>query len=89
MNTLNETGSSARPLPLPDARGRDRRAGIRHGSAPQHQRILAERADWERFDRIAWTPWGTIIAAEEVITAAVRDRSCHRPAPVSSRTSTP
>lgn len=35
--------------------------------------MLAERADWERFDGIAWTPWGTIIAAEEVITAAGRD----------------
>jgi hypothetical protein len=28
-------------------------------------RILAQRADWERFDGIAWTPWGTILAAEE------------------------
>jgi hypothetical protein len=35
--------------------------------------VLAQRADWERFDGIVWTPWGTILAAEEVITAAVRD----------------
>jgi uncharacterized protein len=28
---------------------------------------LAERNDWERFDGIAWTPWGTILAAEEII----------------------
>ena len=36
-------------------------------------RVLAQRADWERFDGIVWTPWGTILAAEEVITASVRD----------------
>jgi uncharacterized protein len=36
-------------------------------------RVLAQRADWERLDGIVWTPWGTILAAEEVITAAVRD----------------
>ena len=35
--------------------------------------ILAERADWEAFDGIVWTPWGTILAAEEVIVAAARD----------------
>jgi hypothetical protein len=34
---------------------------------------LAERNDWERFDGIAWTPWGTLLAAEEVIVAAQRD----------------
>lgn len=36
-------------------------------------RILAERADWERLDGIAWTPWGTILAAEEVVTSAIAD----------------
>jgi len=35
--------------------------------------ILAERLDWEAFDGIVWTPWGTILAAEEVITASARD----------------
>lgn len=35
--------------------------------------ILAQRADWERFDGIAWTPWGTIIAAEEATTSGVKD----------------
>jgi uncharacterized protein len=34
---------------------------------------VAERNDWERFDGIAWTPWGTLLAAEEVIVAAQRD----------------
>jgi uncharacterized protein len=34
---------------------------------------LAERNDWERFDGIAWTPWGTILAAEETIVQSGRD----------------
>jgi uncharacterized protein len=36
-------------------------------------RMLAQRADWERFDGIAWTPWGTIIAAEEATTSTAKD----------------
>ncbi|MGH7528535.1 MAG: alkaline phosphatase PhoX [Gemmatimonadales bacterium] len=35
--------------------------------------ILAQRADWERLDGIAWTPWGTIIMAEEVTTSTFKD----------------
>lgn len=36
-------------------------------------KVVAERADWEAFDGIVWTPWGTILAAEEVIKAAKPD----------------
>jgi hypothetical protein len=36
--------------------------------------ILAERADWEQFDGIVWTPWGTILASEEVLAQSVPDR---------------
>ncbi|MGE3617206.1 MAG: alkaline phosphatase PhoX [Gemmatimonadales bacterium] len=35
--------------------------------------ILAQRADWERFDGIAWSPWGTVIAAEETSGSALKD----------------
>jgi secreted PhoX family phosphatase len=35
--------------------------------------VLAQRADWERFDGIVWTPHGTILAAEEVSNDAVDD----------------
>ena len=46
---------------------------------------LAERNDWERFDGIVWTPWGTILAAEETITARPpATRRCRRPAAGSS-----
>jgi uncharacterized protein len=34
---------------------------------------LADRNDWERFDGITWTPWGTILVAEEVIVQSARD----------------
>jgi uncharacterized protein len=33
-------------------------------------RIVAQRADWERLDGITWTPWGTILIAEETINSA-------------------
>ncbi len=35
--------------------------------------VLAQRADWERFDGIVWTPHGTVLAAEEVSAQAARD----------------
>jgi sugar lactone lactonase YvrE len=35
--------------------------------------LVAQRADWERLDGIAWTPWGTILTAEEVVVAAIDD----------------
>lgn len=34
---------------------------------------LAQRNDFERFDGIVWTPWGTILAAEETINQGFRD----------------
>jgi len=34
---------------------------------------LAQRPDWERFDGIVWTPWGTILAAEETNAASQPD----------------
>lgn len=36
-------------------------------------RIVAQRADWERFDGILWTPWGTVLASEEASPTAQRD----------------
>lgn len=43
------------------------------GVATSQTRVIAERIDWERLDGIVWTPWGTILAAEETNRAAVRD----------------
>ena len=75
MNTQNEFGKDA---------GRYVYRTHEVGSPPGSQvsvtdlqtgetEVLAQRADWERFDGIVWTPWGTILAAEETIQAAVRD----------------
>jgi len=36
-------------------------------------RVLAQRADWERLDGIAWTPWGTILVAEETTNSSLKD----------------
>ena len=35
--------------------------------------VLAQRADWERFDGLVWTPWNTLLAAEEVTNDGVDD----------------
>jgi hypothetical protein len=36
-------------------------------------RMLVERGDFERFDGLVFTPWGTLLAAEEVTAAQFRD----------------
>lgn len=36
-------------------------------------KTIAQRADWEGLDGIVWTPWGTILIAEETNAAAFRD----------------
>ena len=35
--------------------------------------VIAQRHDWEALDGIVWTPWHTVLFAEETITAALRD----------------
>lgn len=36
-------------------------------------KVLAQRSDWERFDGIVWTPWGTLLAAEETRAQTGKD----------------
>ncbi|MEO7137390.1 MAG: hypothetical protein ABI037_06720 [Gemmatimonadales bacterium] len=36
-------------------------------------RVLAQRQDWERLDGIAWTPWQTILVAEETTNSGLKD----------------
>ena len=36
-------------------------------------RTIAQRADWESLDPTAWTPWGTLLFAEETNAARFRD----------------
>lgn len=35
--------------------------------------MVVERADWESFDGLVWTPWGTLLMAEERVTQSYRD----------------
>ena len=69
MNTVNETGKHAgRYLyRTHEVRGNDERGGsvsvvdLKTGEA----RVLAEDPTWEALDGITWTPWGTVLFAEE------------------------
>ena len=73
MNTQNETGSQAgRFLYRPHevvAGGSVTVTDLETGITT----LLAQRADWERLDGIVWTPWGTLLTAEEAQVAALRD----------------
>jgi len=68
MNTQNEFGRDAGRYIYRTMENRDARAGqlsvydLKTGTS----KVLAERVDWEAFDGIVWTPWGTILANEEV-----------------------
>lgn len=73
MNTQNETGKHA-------GRYVYRTHEVAAGSqvtvtdlTTGATKILAQRLDWERFDGIVWTPWGTILAAEETTRSRVPD----------------
>lgn len=73
MNTQNETGPSAgRFLYRAHEIGPNAQVSVQDLKTRQIT-ILAQRADFERFDGIVWTPWGTILVAEETVTAAFPD----------------
>ncbi len=73
MNTVNETGRDAGRFlyrtheiaPNAGVSVTDLETGETH--------VVAQRSDWERFDGIVWTPWGTLLAAEEASPAASPD----------------
>jgi hypothetical protein len=76
MNTVNESGPHAgrylyrthevRPGAVkPYTGGALSVIDLETGQA----QLLIQRADWEALDGIAWTPWGTILFAEETLSA--------------------
>jgi secreted PhoX family phosphatase len=70
MNTVNETGIEPGRF-LYRTHEVSRNAGVSVTDLETGEtRIVAQRADWERFDGIVWTPWGTILAAEEINPSA-------------------
>jgi hypothetical protein len=73
MQTQNETGKDAGRF-LYRTHENTTGAGVSVTDLVTGQtKVIAQRADWERFDGIVWTPWGTILASEEVGPAARRD----------------
>ena len=66
MNTLNETGPHAgrflyrshETLEAGQVSVTDLQTGV--------TRVLVARPDWNRMDGIVWTPWGTLLTAEEM-----------------------
>lgn len=73
MNTMNETGPRAGRY-LYRAHELSSNAAVSVTDLVTGEtRILAQRADWERFDGIVWTPWNTILAAEETDPAESAD----------------
>ncbi len=73
MNQLNETGREAGRFLF-----RTHEVGV-NGSLSVTDlltgdtSVVAQRADWERLDGLKWTPWQTLLAAEEVVTASLPD----------------
>jgi secreted PhoX family phosphatase len=65
MNTVNETGPRAgRYLYRTQEVGSNGSVSVidlETGEA----KVLAQRADWRRLDGLRWTPWGTLLFAEE------------------------
>ncbi|MGZ8803839.1 MAG: alkaline phosphatase PhoX [Microbacterium sp.] len=65
MNTVNETGPQAgRYLYRTHEVGADGALSVvdlKTGEA----KVIAQQLDWRRLDGIRWTPWGTILFAEE------------------------
>lgn len=73
MNTQNETGPDAgryvyRPHET-NTNGAVTVTDLETGTTS----TLVQRPDWERMDGIVWTPWGTLLVAEETNAAAIKD----------------
>lgn len=75
MQTLNETGPFAgRYLYRTHELGSNGAVSVTDLWTGQ-TRVLVQRADWEALDGIVWTPWGTILFAEERGVASRPDPS--------------
>lgn len=65
MHTLNETGPQAGRFLFRTHEVGSNGAVSVTDLLTGETHILAQRADWGRLDGIAWTPWGTLLIAEE------------------------
>jgi len=67
MNTQNETGPQAGRYLYRPSEGSVSEVTVTdlQNLGPNSTKRFAFRADWESFDPIVWTPWGTILVGEE------------------------
>jgi hypothetical protein len=73
MLTVNETGrESGRYLYRTHETGSNGAVSVTD-LASGETTVLAQQAHWERLDGIVWTPWGTILTAEETGASALQD----------------
>ena len=73
MNTQNETGLSAgRYLYRAHEVGSNASISVTDLQTGA-SKTIAQRLDWESLDPIVWTPWGSLLIAEETNSAARRD----------------
>lgn len=73
MLTLNETGPEAGRYLYRTHEVRPWAALSRIDLWTGENELLVERSDWESFDGLVWTPWGTVLMAEERIVQSERD----------------
>ena len=73
MLTLNETGPEAGRYLYRTHEVRPWAALSRIDLWSGANELVLERFDWESFDGLVWTPWGTILMAEERIVASQPD----------------
>lgn len=73
MNTLNETGPRAGRFLYRSHEVSGNGAVTVTDLKTGQTSMLAQRADWERLDGIVWTPWGTILTAEETNKSKLPD----------------
>lgn len=73
MTTQNETGTDAgRYLYRTHETSADGAVSVTDLTTGETE-LLAQRTDWERFDGLVWTPWGSLLAAEEVTGSSAPD----------------
>lgn len=76
MNQVNETGPMAGRFLYRTHEVRDVPSGAALSVTDLtigETKLLAQRPDGERLDGLKWTPWGTLLFAEEVVDAKISD----------------
>ena len=75
MNTQNESGKDAGRYLYRPSEGSISEVTVTDlwNLGPNSTKRFAFRADWESFDPIVWTPWGTLLVGEEANVASKPD----------------